>query len=69
MGNDDFAKHAKAIYPRGLREGQNPLFGEGWYSVWLKKYDGTHGAAAQTAIRKIIDRYYPSGRPTASRQP
>lgn len=63
MSNADLARHAMTIYPRGIREGQNPLFGEGWYAVWLKKYDETHGAAAQAALQAIIDRYLPGGRP------
>ncbi|NLI01488.1 MAG: hypothetical protein GX446_18580 [Chthonomonadales bacterium] len=63
MSNAEFAKHARTIYPRGLREGQSPLYGEGWYQVWLQKYDASHGEAAAAALQNIITRYFPTGRP------
>ena len=63
MSSADFAKHASVIFPRGIRQGQNPLYGEGWYAAWLPRYDETDGARAQAALQAMIDRYYPSGRP------
>lgn len=63
MSNADFAEHAKTIYPRGIREGKNPLYGEGWYYNWLPKYEKSHGEAARRALQDIIDRYFPDGRP------
>lgn len=63
MSSADFAKHAAAIYPGGVRDGQNPRYAEGWYSVWLKKYDESHGRAARAALQAIIELYFPDGRP------
>ena len=63
MSREEFARHAAVIYPRGIRPGQNPNFGEGWYYVWLQKYDRSHGEAAKAALQKIIDTYFPNGRP------
>lgn len=63
MDADAFAEHARIIYPKGIREGRNPNFGEGWYHTWLPKYDESHGEAAQKALQDIIDTYFPNGRP------
>jgi len=63
MNNAEFARHAEIVNPGGIREGKNPLYGEGWYYVWLPKYDESHGRAAQTALQDIIDLYFPGGRP------
>jgi len=63
MNNDEFVRHAEIVNPRGIREGKNPLYGEGWYYVWLPKYDESYGRAAQTALQDIIDLYFPGGRP------
>ena len=63
MSNADFAAHANTIYPRGVRDGKNPVYGEGWYHAWLPRYDEPHGAAAQEAPQDIIDLYSPDGRP------
>ncbi len=63
MNNAEFARHAEIVNPRGIREGKNPLYGEGWYHVWLPKYDASHGRAGQAALQKIIDLYFPDGRP------
>jgi len=63
MNNADFAKHAKVVNPRGIRKRRSPLYGEGWYHAWLPKYDESHGIAAQAALQKTIDTYFPDGRP------
>ena len=63
MSNEAFAEHAATVHPKGIREGKNPLFGEGWYFGWLPKYSKTHGEAAQKALQQIIDTYFPEGRP------
>lgn len=63
MNNADFARHAEIVNPRGIRPGRNPLYGEGWYYVWLPKYNESHGRAARTALQEIIDFYFPEGRP------
>jgi hypothetical protein len=63
MSNADFAEHANTIYPRGTHEGNNPLYGEGWYYTWLPKYDESHGVAAREALQSIINLYFPDGRP------
>lgn len=63
MDDADFARHAKIVNPRGIREGRNPLYGEGWYYVWLPKYNESHGRAARAALQGIIDLYFPQGRP------
>jgi hypothetical protein len=63
MSNDDFAAHAEIVYPKGIREGKNPNYGEGWYHTWLPLYNRTHGDAAGEARQEIIDTYFPEGRP------
>ena len=63
MNNTEFVRHAEIVHPRGIREGNNPLYGEGWYYVWLPKYDVSHGRAGQALLQKIIDLYFPDGRP------
>ncbi|MBL7188693.1 MAG: hypothetical protein ISS70_20400 [Phycisphaerae bacterium] len=63
MNNAEFAQHAKIVNPRGISKGRNPLYGEGWYYTWLPKYEESHGIAAQAALQKIIDLYFPGGRP------
>jgi len=64
MNNAEFAGHAKIVNPRVIRKGRNPLYGEGWYYTWLPKYEASHGVAAQAALQKIINIYFPKGRPT-----
>ena len=63
MNREDFIKHAKIVNPKGLNEGKSPEFAEGWYFAWMSKYDESHGAAAQAALKEIIDTYFPKGRP------
>ena len=63
MDNEAFAKHAKTIYPEGIKKGGNPLYGKGYYYTWMPKYDDSHGKAAQAALQEIIDIYFPDGRP------
>lgn len=63
MSREEFARHAETIYPKGIRSGQNPNYGEGWYHAWLQKYDRTHGELARAALQKIIVTYFPEGRP------
>jgi hypothetical protein len=63
MNNAEFAQHARIVNPDGIRDGRNPLHGEGWYYVWLPKYDKSHGVAAQAALQDIVDLYFPEGRP------
>ncbi len=59
VDNAEFAEHAGVVNPKGIRAGKNPLYGEGWYHVWLPQYNETHGRAAQAALQDIIDRYFP----------
>ncbi|MDF3129343.1 M60 family metallopeptidase [Kiritimatiellaeota bacterium B1221] len=59
MDNAAFRAHTELIYPKGLGTPKNLLYGEGWYSVWLPQYTAAHGEAAQVALQKIIDRYFP----------
>jgi hypothetical protein len=61
--NADFIKHAGIVNPKGINEGEDPHFGVGWYFVWTKKYDASHGVAAEKALQEIIDTYFPKGRP------
>ncbi|MDF7799300.1 M60 family metallopeptidase [Pontiellaceae bacterium B1224] len=61
MDNAAFRKHTKAVYPKGLGKPKNPLYGTGWYEVWLPKYDEAEGQAAQTALQQIIDQYFKTG--------
>lgn len=61
--NDDFVKHAKTIYPKGIKKGKSPFYGVGWYYANMKKYNKSYGEAAEKALQKIIDTYFPNGRP------
>ncbi len=63
--NKEFLKHTSIFYPGGPRKSDknNPLFGDGWYLVWMEKYDTTHHAKATAALNAIIDKYFPDGRP------
>ena len=63
MDNAEFVKHAKTIYPKGIKKGKNPLFGEGWYHAHMDKYNQSHGDAAEKALQEIINTYFPDGRP------
>ena len=63
MNNKQFVEHANTIYPRGIRKGRDHRFGVGYYHAWLKKYDESHGKAAQKTLQEIIDTYFPNGRP------
>lgn len=63
MDNQEFRDHANITYPKGIHDGKSPNYGEGWYYVWLPKYNESHGIAAQKALQDIIDRYFPNGRP------
>jgi hypothetical protein len=65
MSNMEFAEHARIVNPKGIREGRSPLYGEGWYYAWTPQYDRTHGEAARAALQKIIEMYFPDGRPHA----
>jgi hypothetical protein len=62
MSNAEFASHAAVVNPKGMRQGRNPLYGEGWYYSWLPKYKESHGVAAQAALQAMIDVYFPNGR-------
>lgn len=63
MTNAQFAEHARIVNPKGIGKGKDPLYGEGWYYVWLPKYSEEDGKAAQAALRNIIETYFPGGRP------
>ncbi len=64
LNNASFADHARTFLAKtAVTAGPSPDYGEGWYFVWLPLYDSTHGAAAQTAMGEIINRYFPAGRP------
>lgn len=63
MDNAQFKKHAKTIYPKGIKKGRDDRHGEGYYHAWLTKYNQSHGKAAQKALQQIIDTYFPKGRP------
>ncbi|MGJ8641517.1 MAG: M60 family metallopeptidase [Opitutaceae bacterium] len=59
MDNAAFREHAAEVYPNGLKNPKNPLFGTGWYQDWLPKYTQAHGEQAQAALQAILDRYFP----------
>jgi hypothetical protein len=63
MNSTEFAEHAEIVHPRGIRAGKNPNYGEGWYYIWLPKYEASHGVAAQAALQEMIELYFPDGRP------
>ncbi|MGB0413404.1 MAG: M60 family metallopeptidase [Coraliomargarita sp.] len=67
MNTEAFAAHAKVVYPKGIRAGKNPNYGEGWYHTWLPNYNASHGEAAQQALQTIIDTYFPNGRPVGNK--
>lgn len=55
------AEFLAAAETRGLNcdRGASLDYGCGWWSVWRAKYGTTEGTQAQTALRNIIQRYYP----------
>ncbi len=61
MNNTEFRAHSKRVYPNGLKNPKNPLYGTGWYKAQLPKYDEACGEAAQTALQDIIDCYFGKG--------
>jgi hypothetical protein len=61
MDNDAFRAHSKRVYPGGLKNAQNPLYGPGWYTAMLPKYTAEYGEAAQAALQGMIDLYFPKG--------
>ncbi len=63
--NKEFCDHAYVAYPGGPKRSDknNPLFGDGWYIVWMERYDASHHAKAIEALDAIIDLYFPNGRP------
>jgi hypothetical protein len=66
MDGEAFAAHANVVYPKGIRAGKNPNYGEGWYHTWLPKCNTAHGEVAQQALQAIIDTYFPNGRPAGN---
>lgn len=67
LDNAAFKAHA-AIFlnkPVASINGMNKSvdYGEGWYFYWLNRYDASHGAAARVEFEKILNRYFPGGRP------
>ena len=63
LNNEQFQTHAHVIFPGTIGAGQSPYYGVGWYYVWLPVYDTAQGDSAVKSMQKIIDRYFPNGRP------
>lgn len=67
MDNAAFKTHAAKFLnkPASLINGTNksPYYGEGWYFVWLNTYGTAEGQAAQSAMDKILTKYFPDGKP------
>ena len=63
LNNEQFQTHAHVLYPGTIGVGQSPYYGQGWYYVWLPVYDTAQGDSAVKSMQKIIDRYFPNGRP------
>jgi hypothetical protein len=63
LTNAEFVTHAKAFFGGEVPTGGDPDYGEGWYNLWMPKYDASHGALAQKAMQNIITLYYPNGCP------
>lgn len=68
MTNDAFVKHAKIMFPNVMKATNhpnlsNPLFGQGWYYNHLDRYQTEHGEQAKAAIDRILETYFPQGRP------
>jgi hypothetical protein len=63
LTNAEFEAHAKAFFGGAVPAGGDPDYGEGWYNIWLPKYNASHGALAQKAMQNIITLYYPNGCP------
>ena len=61
--NDQFQTHAHTIYPGTIDVGKSPYFGSGWYYVWLPVYATAQGDSAVLSMQKIMDTYFPNGRP------
>ncbi len=63
LNNAQFVVHANTFFGGSVPSGGDPDYGEGWYNIWLPKYDASHGALAQKAMQNIITSYYPNGCP------
>jgi len=63
--NQEFQTHAHVIYPGTIGTGDSPYYGEGFYKAWLSVYNTAQGDSAGIAMQKIIDMYFPDGRPAA----
>jgi N-terminal domain of M60-like peptidases/Peptidase M60, enhancin and enhancin-like len=67
MNNAAFQTHAAVFLDKPAASisgaGRSLDYGEGWYSVWLNKYAGVEGQAAQVSMTNILSKYFPTGRP------
>ncbi|WP_372796471.1 M60 family metallopeptidase [Pontiella sp.] len=61
MSQSEFEAHSKRVYPGGLKNAKNPLYGPGWYKAQLSEYDEAAGRAAQAALQDIIELYFQPG--------
>lgn len=58
MNSEAFAAHSRRVYPGGLKNAKNPLYGTGWYKDQLPKYQEEQGRAAQAALQDIVELYF-----------
>jgi Peptidase M60, enhancin and enhancin-like/N-terminal domain of M60-like peptidases len=64
----EFVAHANYVYPNRSTS-EDPDYAGGWYAVQENIYTDSQGSAGLIAMQKIIDYYFPNGRPTSETTP
>ena len=64
--NEQFQTHAHVIYPGTINQAASPYYGEGFYTAWIPIYNTAQGDSTVLSMQKIIDAYFPNGRPAPS---
>lgn len=61
MDSAQFSQQAQIYFNGPVPPGGNPDYENGWYNVWLPRYNHLHGDSAVVALQTIIDTYFPDG--------
>jgi hypothetical protein len=58
MDSAQFNQHAEIFLNGPVTSEGDPDYGNGWYNVWVPKYNKSHGDSASNALQVIIDKYF-----------